>query len=126
MKEFDPPKTEGSIESHFKGTIRKYYLCLQGFFKYSNAKEYSAFDSLFQPKMMSKVEHTGQTITPLEVVNVYVELVNSPSIEDVIVIHLMYSLSINPSTVALLNFEFIDEKKNLAYFNTKTLSFATV
>ena len=90
MKEFNLPKTKGSIESHLKGTIRKYYLFLQGFFKYSNTKEYSAFDSLSQAKMIPKVEHTGQTITSLKIVNAYVELTNSSNIEDAIVIHLMY------------------------------------
>ena len=75
--------------------------------------------------MMPKVEHTGQTITPLEIVNAYVELMNSSNIEDAI-IHLLHSLFINLITIAILSFDFIDVKKILTLFNTKISSFATV
>ena len=75
---------------------------------------------------MLKVEHNGQKITPLEIFNACVELMNSSNIEDDVVIYLMYSLSINLSTIALLSFDFIDEMKNLTYFNTKTSPFVIV
>ena len=61
--------------------------------------------------MIPKVEHTRQTITPLEIFNAYVELVNLSNIVDAIVIHLMHSLSINPSTISLLSFDFMMKRK---------------
>ena len=51
---------------------------------------------------------------------------NSSNIEDAIVKHLMYSLYINPSMISLLNFDFVDDKKILTYFNTKISSLVTV
>ena len=58
--------------------------------------------------------------------NAYVELMNLSNVEDAIIIHLMYSLSINPSTISLLNFESIDDKKNLTYFDEKLLSYIII
>ena len=58
------------------------------------------------------------SIGPLKILNAYVELMDSNHIEDAVILHLMYSLGINPETISLLKFSLIDKDRNIRYFDT--------
>ena len=39
--------------------------------------------------------------------------------EDATIIHLIYSLGVNPETLVLLTYDSIDEEENITYFDTE-------
>ena len=118
MKEFEFPNIEGSIKDYLKGTVRKYYYCLQGFLKLSIAKEYLLYHPLIISKVCLKLiiqKHHNSSLNCqcLCWLNDYVKCRKCYNYSPI------YSLSINSSIISLLNFESIDDKKNLTYFDTK-------
>ena len=123
---FDIPNTGGTLDTHLKGTVRKYYLCLKGFLKHVYTGEYTRLDPEGKTTTIVEVDSSQNIITPLEIVNAYVDLMNLKNVEDAVILHIMYSLGANPSTISLLTFDSIDENKNITYFDTKASKFMTI
>ena len=73
---FDNPNTGGTLEAHLKGTVRKYYLCLKGFLKHVYTGEYTRLDLEGKTTTIVEVDCSQNIITPLEIVNAYVHLMN--------------------------------------------------
>ena len=110
------------VEGHpnnLKWTPLNYYNCIYAFLKHVYSSEYSHLYPNFHSKYTKKKKQTDIIPSLLEVTNAYVELMNITKYEDVVIIHLMYSLWINPETMFLLTFESIDEEGNIEYFDTQ-------
>ena len=109
---------DGTFKSQLKGTSRKYFLCLSKFLDHVYSENSYLNDLPSPSQYISKRKVTNFNISPLEIVNAYVELMNSNWIEDAVILHLMYSLGVNPETISFLKFSSIDKNKNIRYFDT--------
>ena len=75
-----------------KGTSRKYYNCIRGFFDIIYATEYKDLNPWYAKNISSKTKDNQRFPTLLELVNAYFELMNAGRYEDALIIHLIYSL----------------------------------
>ena len=105
-----------------KGTSMKYYNCIQGFLDIVYATEYRDLNSKYTNNILSITKNNQCFPTLLELVNAYVELINAGRFEDALIIHLMYFLEVNPDTIALLTFSFINELSNVKFWDPSSAS----
>ena len=122
---FQLTKNGGTCKFKLKGTHKKYYLCLKRFLEHTYSGYLSNLDVDYSSSIESKEKITENEITPLKIVNAYFELMEKESIEDAIILHLIYSLEINPSTLSLLTFDSITKSKKITYYDTKLSCYIT-
>ena len=122
-QKFNLDKAYWSLKNNLKGTILKYFHCLNGFLKRVYVSEYSKLNINWAEALPVKTSlQSKTTLTLIELINAYVELMNSNNIEDAIIIHLMYSLALTPESISLLTFKSIDENGILTYWMQKRRS----
>ena len=88
--------------------------------------EYSCLYLKFAEQLIVETEKTNDIPTLLEDCKCLIELMDKERYEDSIIIHIMYSLGINPETIVLMTFDSIDNEGNIEYFDTQLEKYLTI
>ena len=94
--------------------------------KHVYRSEYSCLYPEFAKQLNKVKEEINDIPSLLEVTNAYIELINMGKYEDATIIHIMYSLGVNPETLILLTFDSIDSKGNMEYFDTQLKKYLAI
>ena len=124
--EFNLKNTEEAQQSKLKGTALKYYNWIYSFLKHVYSSHFSALHPEFPKDIKESSKQKGDFPSLFEVINSYIELMNVNLFEDATIIHLIYSLGVNPETLVLLTYDSIDEEVNITYFDTEIEKYLTV
>ena len=115
---------EGKLpKNKLKGTSIKYYRCINNFLKCIYTSEYSKLNPEFAKTIKANTKHKDRFPSLAEVFNAYNELMDMEMYEDALIIELIYSLRINPETIALLRFDSVNSDGYMRYFDPNKLKY---
>ena len=124
--EFNLKSIEDAKFTKLKGTPLKYHNWINTFLNHIYRSHFSALNPDYSQNIKESSVQTDDYPSLLEVTNAYIELMNVNMFENATIIHLMYSLGVNPETLVLLTFDSIDEEGNMTYFDTQIEKYLTV
>ena len=87
----------------------KYYNCINRFLKLIYNSEFSELNPQFVTTIKDHFKAQKSNVSCLDIFNAYYELTNLGKFEDALMLHLTYSLRVNPETFSLLTFDAIDK-----------------
>ena len=115
---------EGKLpKNKLKETSIKYYRCINNFLKCIYTSEYSKLNSEFAKTIKANTKHKDRFPSLAEVFNAYNELIDMEMYEDALIIELIYSLRINPETIAFLRFDSVNSDGYMRYFDPNKLKY---
>ena len=82
------------------------------------SSEFSKVNPEYAKTIKSKFKLATKAPTIVEVMNAYADLMDMKMFQDALILHIIYSIGINPETVVLLTFYSIDENGKMRYFDT--------
>ena len=120
---FNLSKEGGTLKSKLKGNSLKYFNCINCLLQRVYSSEFSKLNPENAKTIKSKFKLATKVPTIVEVMNAYADLMDMKMFQDALILHLIYSIGINPETVVLLTFDSIDENGKMRYFDTMKLKY---
>ena len=107
------------------GNATKYFNCLKQYFKSRGVEIESNFKPLYYPKPKGKSDQAFTIVTLNEIREAYTTLASKGKYQDSIIIHFIYSLSIDPYHIFGIRYEDILSQSQIQWWDYKTSSFKT-
>ena len=98
---FNLNKKSGTFKSNLKRTSLKYNNCINRFLKIIYSTEYSKLDPQYAATITEIFKEKNSSASVSDVFNVYYQLTELKKFEDTLMIHLIYSLKVNPETLSI-------------------------
>ena len=123
---FNLPIKGGTLISKLKGNALKYFKCINGFLQRVYSSEFSELNPEYSKTIKSKYKSAIQTPTIADVMNAYADLMDNKMFQDALILHLMYSVGINPDTLVLITYDSLNDSGKLNYFDTLKLAYVEI